>query len=60
MQYVDPARDTSIALVDLRAHVDPVAAAAHVWLQREIATPVDLSVDRLVQTCHPPGGRSTF
>ncbi|NKR98444.1 hypothetical protein GS473_17420 [Rhodococcus hoagii] len=25
-------------------------AAAHVWMQREIATPVDLSVDRLVQT----------
>ncbi len=49
MQYVDPARDTSIELVDLRAHVDPVAAA-HVWMQREIATPVDLSVDRLVQT----------
>ncbi len=49
MQYVDPARDTSIELVDLRAHIDPVAAA-HVWMQREIATPVDLSVDRLVQT----------
>ncbi|NKW63639.1 hypothetical protein GS937_04090 [Rhodococcus hoagii] len=46
MQYVDPARDTSIELVDLRAHVDPVAAA-HV---------VDAARDR--HSGRPVGGPS--
>ncbi|WP_420881407.1 condensation domain-containing protein, partial [Rhodococcus sp. (in: high G+C Gram-positive bacteria)] len=49
MQYLDLARDTSIELVDLRAAADP-EAAAHAWMQREAATPIDLAVDRLVQT----------
>ncbi|MEN0139092.1 MAG: amino acid adenylation domain-containing protein, partial [Rhodococcus sp. (in: high G+C Gram-positive bacteria)] len=49
LQYVDHRTDTSIAYVDFRTEADPVAAA-HEWMERDYVTPIDLSVDRLVET----------
>ncbi|MCL2534222.1 MAG: condensation domain-containing protein, partial [Nocardiaceae bacterium] len=48
-QYIEPVRDRSIRLIDLRAERDSIGAARQ-WMRREMATPIDLSSDRLVET----------